>query len=142
MSGNEVAWQLTRFYGEPTWDRKHLSWEYFHNLHGNYNAPWLVLGELNEILIASEKEVGSQRPIRMMQAFRYCLADCGPHDSGYIEEPLAWSKGIIRERVDGAICNGAYTDKVPGAPLIHEQHVHLDHRPLVLNMEYMADSQL
>ena len=49
---------FTGFYGEPSSDRKHLSWEYLRGLHALGDMPWLVAGDFDEILQAHEKEGG------------------------------------------------------------------------------------
>lgn len=69
MEGDSVAWRLTDFHGEQVWDEKHLSWSYLRGLHNNATTPWMIIGDFNEILVASEKEGGNIRPQQMMQSF-------------------------------------------------------------------------
>jgi hypothetical protein len=56
------GWRITGIYGEPSGDRKHLSWDYIRDLHGMFDLPWMVIGDFNEILYNSEKEGGNMRP--------------------------------------------------------------------------------
>ena len=49
---------------------------------------------------------------------------------------FTWRRGEILERLDRAVCNLAWANKFPRAAVINEEHVHSDHRPIVLDMEY------
>jgi hypothetical protein len=59
---DDAGWRLTSFYGEPSSDRKHLSWDYLRSLHTAIDLPWIVMGDFNEILYSTEKEGGAMRP--------------------------------------------------------------------------------
>jgi hypothetical protein len=67
--GVENFWRFTGMYGEPKWENKYLTWQRLRNFHSQGNMPWLVIGDLNEILYPFEKEGGRDRPIQFMQAF-------------------------------------------------------------------------
>jgi hypothetical protein len=54
----ESGWRLTGSYGEPSSDKKYLSWEYIRSLHDDIDLPWILMGDFNEILYSSEKEGG------------------------------------------------------------------------------------
>ena len=73
------GWRFTGIY-EPGGDRKHLTWDYMHDLHPMSNLLWLLGGDFNEILFGYEKEGGVIRPQRCMQAFRDALSDCALDD--------------------------------------------------------------
>lgn len=112
------------------------SWNYMRNLHNNANAPWLILGDFNEIVVGSEKKGGIARPSNMMESFRNCIEDCGLQEVYMLGDPFTWSHGLIRERLDRALCNAAWAAKFPAAGFIHENHVHSDHRPILLDTEH------
>ena len=56
MEGQNAGWRLTGSYGEPSWDKRHLSWQYIRDLHNPSSLPWLVVGDFNEIVLCVEKE--------------------------------------------------------------------------------------
>ena len=138
MDGINVSWRLTGFYGEPNWDMKHLSWTNMRTLHNKSTGPWMIFGDFNEILVASEKEGGNIRPQQYMQNFRDCVDDCGLQEIMSIGDPFTWSRGVIRERLDRALCNEKWANIFPYAAVIHEHHVHSDHRPILLDTEYYS----
>ena len=96
----------------------------------------VVLGDFNEIITTSEKEGGNIRPQHYMQEFRDCIDDCGLQEVMVIGDLFTWSRGPIRERLDRALCNELWARKFPYAGLVHEHHIHSDHRPILLDTEY------
>ena len=85
-TGQDNVWRFTGMYGEPRWQDKHLIWQRLRDLHAIADMPWLVMGDLNEILYAFEKEGGNPRPSHFMQAFREALTGCNLDDCGYVGE--------------------------------------------------------
>ena len=141
MNDNSVNWRFTGFYGYPAWNEKYLSWADLRQLHSHADYPWVVIGDFNEIIYSSEKEGGNARPNEMMQELRKCLSDCNLEDMGSVGDPFTWRRGDIRERLDRAVCNIEWANKFPRAAIINGEHVHSDHRPLILDTDYF-DSNL
>lgn len=52
---------------------------------------------------------------------------------GYIGDQFTWRRGDIRERFDRAVCNLEWANKFPRAAVMNEEHVHFDHRPVILD---------
>lgn len=50
-----VSWRFTGFYGEPEWNRMHMSWDVQRSIKGDLRSPWLVMGDFNEILYNLEE---------------------------------------------------------------------------------------
>lgn len=134
--GNNGGWRFTGFYGEPSGERKHLTWEYVRQLHAMMDMPWLMAGDFNEILHSHEKEGGVVRPQRCMQAFSDALADCGLDDLGYVGDKFSWRRGHIRERLDRATSNVLWADMFPGFGVTNEEFDKSDHRPVLIDTEY------
>jgi hypothetical protein len=134
-SGLENIWRFTGLYGEPKWQDKYKTWQHLRDLHAQSSMPWVVMGDLNEILYPFEKEGGNPRPLRYMQAFRDALTDCNLHDLGYIGDKFTWHRGKIRERLDRVLVNDAWKNKFTGASLENLPYSRSDHRPLLLLLE-------
>ena len=76
----------------------------------------------------------------MMRDFRNCLGECGLEDMGYIGDRFTWRSGEIRERLDRVVCNVKWSNKFPKVGIINEEHVHSDHRPLILDTKYFDEN--
>lgn len=61
ISGAEL-WRFTGFYGEPRRERRYRSWELMQSLSTQSFAPWICVGDFNEILDANEQFGGITRP--------------------------------------------------------------------------------
>jgi hypothetical protein len=70
-----------------------------------------------------------------MQAFRDAIDDCNLMDMGYIGDKFTWQRGNIRERLDRALANEAWSDKFPDACLHHLDYYRSDHRPILMCFE-------
>lgn len=101
MDGNNPSWRLTGFCGEPSWERKHLSWTYLRDIHSNNAGPWLVIGDFNEITTASEKEGGNIRPQHFMQKFRGGIDECGLQEIMVIGDTFTWSRELSESDLTG-----------------------------------------
>ncbi|XP_071685195.1 uncharacterized protein [Lolium perenne] len=104
-------------------------------MHTQYNLPWVIIGDFNEILYLHEKKGGNPRSQRSMQAFRDALADCGLEDLGCLGDTFTWRQGRIRERLDRSVANEAWAQMHPGATLKNLEFMRSYHRPILLDME-------
>jgi hypothetical protein len=93
---DNVTWRFTGMYGEFRWANKHLTWGRMRDLHqSNNNLPWMMMGDLNDILFLHEKEGGNPRPQQYMVAFQQAIDDCNLHDMGYVGDIFTWRRGRI-----------------------------------------------
>ena len=60
-------WRLTGFYGWSEEHRKQESWQLLKHLHSRHSAPWLCLGDFNEILQSEKKKGGLPKQLAPMQ---------------------------------------------------------------------------
>ncbi|XP_073353800.1 uncharacterized protein [Aegilops tauschii subsp. strangulata] len=137
---NNVVWRLTGMYGEFRWENKHMTWSRMRQLHQNLKLPWILLGDLNEIQYLHEKDGGNPRPIQYMQAFQQVIEDCEMHDLGFIGDKFTWHRGRIKERLDRGLVNDTWSVLFPHAALQNMEYNHSDHRPLVVDTEYYAQT--
>ena len=82
-------------YDEPRWEKEHETWAYLRDLAVVSNLPWMVIGDINEILYDFGKEGGNLRPAHYIRAFRDALTDCDLSDFGYTEDKFTWHRGVI-----------------------------------------------
>jgi hypothetical protein len=136
IEDDNKEWRLTSMYGEFKWADKYKTWDKIKTIHQQNTLPWLILGDLNEILYDYEKEGGRIRPQHFMQAFHDTLDTCGLSDIGYVGDPFTWHRGAMRERLDRGITNASWSQMQSDAALLHLEYNHSDHRVLLLDTEY------
>ncbi|GMJ15348.1 hypothetical protein HRI_005204000 [Hibiscus trionum] len=138
-------WRFIGFYGNPVIAQRNLSWNLLRSLNTNPNTPWLVAGDFNEILLASEKRGGRVRSSRQMNDFLSALNDCDLTDLGYSGCWYTWEKGRlstnnIRERIDRAVANSAWRDNFTNYHVQHLSHSISDHCPISIDTNFVRDS--
>lgn len=84
-------WLLTGFYGEPHSNKRKRTWSLLTNQKSRDNAPWMVIGDFNEILFHHEKWGGKQRTESLMQNFREFLEIGELYDLRYSGDIFTWS---------------------------------------------------
>jgi exonuclease III len=89
--GFEVPWNFTGFYGHPNASKRVEAWALLKYLAHMDSAPWVCIGDFNEILTLEEKWGGGGRPNSQMEAFRQTLENCGLSDLGYRGPKFTWS---------------------------------------------------
>lgn len=62
-------WRVTGFYGEPCRDRRKEGWYLMRFSRAQSAAPWLCLGDFNEVLLEEEQIGGNGREAWQMAAF-------------------------------------------------------------------------
>jgi len=135
------VWRLTGFYGEPSAEKKHISWKALRTLNAAGRRPWVCLGDFNEILLTGEKEGGPPRHQACMDRFREALEDCELADLGFEGDPFTWrnnnhnSACYIRERLDRAVANKDWMSRFPLRHIINGEPRHSDHRPVIVDTD-------
>jgi hypothetical protein len=109
VDGQDKIWRLTGLYGEPRWQDKYKTWDKMRELKDQHDVPWVVIGDLNEILYSHEKDGGRPRPPRYMNDFQEALSDCNLVDIGFIGDPFTWKRGRVRERLDRAVVSPSWS---------------------------------
>ena len=66
------------------------SWELLKSLSRPNSLPWLIIGDFNEIVCASEKEGGVVRPIRQMARFKEAIDFCCLREVGFVGPQYTW----------------------------------------------------
>ena len=110
------VWFLMGFYGWPEAQRKTNSWRLLKYLHSFVVGPWVVIGDFNAYLQASEKKSDRQSQFAQIEAFREVLNSCHLQDLGYIGYPYTWSNkrpGVANTkiRLDRGVANKEWTDR-------------------------------
>ncbi|XP_075674939.1 uncharacterized protein LOC142644147 [Castanea sativa] len=89
--GDGYVWYLTGFYGWPDAQQKENSWRLLKYLQTFVVGPWVVIGDFNAYLHASEKESARQSQFSQIEAFREALSSGQLNDLGFKGYPYTWS---------------------------------------------------
>lgn len=86
------------------------SWRLLSSLGNEFDLPWLVIGDFNEIMCASEKKGGAKRSNTQMLRFKNTVDSYGLREINYIGPKYTWmyqrKDGFqIRERLDRALAS-------------------------------------
>lgn len=122
-------WHMIGFYGNLDTSRRVESWKLLNSLFAVSPLPWLVIGDFNEIKLASEKEGGALRPKQQMAHFNSIVNSCGLREVEHVGLKFTWiyqrSDGYqIRERLDRALVNSDWTSMFPSEKLLHKSSSH------------------
>ncbi|XP_024172251.1 uncharacterized protein LOC112178325 [Rosa chinensis] len=132
--GSGIAWRLTGLYGHPSTADRYRTWDLLRSLSAECALPWVVVGDMNELLHAYEKERGAVRREGQMQPFRDCLSECDLYDLGFQGQPFTWSGPGMRSRLDRAVATATWMDVFTAARVVHLPPVHGDHIPILLGV--------
>ncbi|XP_071927190.1 uncharacterized protein [Coffea arabica] len=118
---SQREWLLSAIYALPDRGLCRELWKYLKLVGSRINYPWLIIGDLNEIVEADEK-----------------MADnCELIDFGFNGPPLTWNNlweggARVRKHLDRALCNEDWRLQFPEAAVTHLAPAHSDQHPLLL----------
>uniref|UniRef100_A0A2N9HCL8 Reverse transcriptase domain-containing protein n=1 Tax=Fagus sylvatica TaxID=28930 RepID=A0A2N9HCL8_FAGSY len=136
-SQQEKCWRLTGFYGRPEQHRRKESWALLKHLSTIDSAPWLCIGDFNELLASHEKIGGNARSLRQILEFQDAVNVGHLVDLGYRGANYTWNnnrddKENIQGRLDRALATSAWMDWFPNYNVTHCPGSVSDHLALVV----------
>ena len=102
-------------------------------------APWMVVGDMNEVRSQGEKSGGRAfRPSQCRDLNSFMDAACLV-DLGFDGNPFTWTNAregtaLIRERLDRVLANNTWILEFPGTEVSHLPRSYSDHCPLLVNL--------
>ncbi|KAI9118206.1 hypothetical protein K1719_010538 [Acacia pycnantha] len=100
---------LTAIYAVPSPSCKLLLWQELLSLSSSVSAPWVVLGDFNDILTAAERVGGSGINRQRISQFQERVNDCHLSDLGFVGPKFTWKGPCLPncarlfERLDRAL---------------------------------------
>jgi exonuclease III len=133
-----VNWRITGFYGHQDVNKREEAWSLLRFLAKSRPEAWVILGDFNEIVEASEKQGGGRISRWQMEAFQRVISDCEVTDLGYKGLKYTWTNcqdahSFVRERLDRALANKEWCLRFPTAKVSTEVVVCSDHNLLFLS---------
>ncbi|XP_016546526.2 uncharacterized protein LOC107846732 [Capsicum annuum] len=106
----------------------------------NINVPWLIAGDFNFVLDASEKKGGNPHKMSDSMPFINCITDNSLIDPGYIGSTFTWCNGRgsrqrMWERLDRAFINYEWSQKFTNTTITHLIKTGSDHSPLLITVD-------
>ena len=103
-------------------------------------GPWMVIGDFNAFLHASEKKGKRPPQTSRVNAFREALESCHLQDLGFKGYPCTWNNKRPRAantkiRLDRGVANEAWLGKFPLSKITHLSTHASDHLPLLLQVQ-------
>ncbi|KAM6568466.1 hypothetical protein CsatB_016451 [Cannabis sativa] len=132
-------WRLTGCYGEPNRSLRHKTWTLLKTLAAQYDYPWCVIGDMNNVVSQEDKKGGNQYPSWLIEGFNTALSECNLCDLDLIGHPYTWEKGRgttnwVEVRLDRAVVNQNWLEMFTSAKLFNLEISSSDHTPILLSL--------
>ncbi|KAL0405816.1 UNVERIFIED_CONTAM: putative ribonuclease H protein [Sesamum latifolium] len=147
LLGGQVAnWRFTGFYGEPETAKQREVLDKLVQLSTQSDAPWLCMGDYNEILF-QHKKIGNARPQWQISDFRTALERSELCDLGFQGPKYTWCNGrvasdTVRARLDWACGNVNWCRRFPNTNVIHRPVPYSDYAMLIVHWESRWQSNI
>jgi hypothetical protein len=134
---HHAAWRGTFIYGEPRTQDRHQMWQLLRRIKPCQLAPWLMIGDFNEVMWLYEHFSQWRRPPKQMMDFCEVLSFCDLHDIGFQGLPWTYDNKQTGERnvcvrLDRAVASPSWSQWFQGGKLKHLTMVSSDHCPILL----------
>ena len=137
MLNQNSPWRIMGFYGKPEEQLRHETWLLLKHLKSRSSAPWLCIGDYNEILASREKEGGRPKSLQLMNNFCNTLLHYDLVDLGYSGNIFTWNNSregdaFVQLRLDRACATMEWKELFRRAWVSHLQASYFDHVPILL----------
>ncbi|CAN0886301.1 hypothetical protein LINGRAHAP2_LOCUS15330 [Linum grandiflorum] len=105
-------------------------------------SAWLIARDFNDMLASADKRGGAPFSLRKHLPFIEWCSDCGLSDLGFIGSRFTWFRGVLRERIDHALANSAWTLLFPDTSVAHPPRTQSDHRPIFISTSVVVQTSL
>ncbi|QHO41414.1 uncharacterized protein DS421_5g145540 [Arachis hypogaea] len=102
-------WVCSAVYTHPQAHRRYALWDYLDKLKVEIRIPWLMLGDFNEVLVASEIRSRAFNSSKV-EFFAAAMDECGLMDLGSSRKRFSWFRRVrgdldVAEKLDRAFVN-------------------------------------
>jgi hypothetical protein len=131
----QLLWKLTGFYGHLGCNKREESWAILRFLSSLQPAPWLCVGDFNEIVEQVEKEGSLLRRDSQMNHFHEAFEFCQLGDLGFTGPRFTWCNqrmdhSFTKERLDRAVASSEWCAAFPKVSVLVLPTRASDHNPL------------
>ena len=122
-------------YGEPEIANRASFWDHISSFTTNRDTPWMVTGDLNEIVDNSEKSGGPLRAEGSFCTFRNFISQANLFDLKHTGNFFSWRgkrhNHLIHCRLDRTLINSSWSDAYPSGRCHYLDFEGSDHRPTI-----------
>lgn len=134
---DNLSWVCTAVYVSPTPVLREELWEHLSLMRNTILSPWLLIGDMNEVLLPSEVRGGDFLPNRA-DKFAEVLTACNLVDLGLVGGKFTWFRHrnqriILSKRLDRGLGDVDWRLAFPDASVEVLHRAHSDHCPLLLH---------
>ncbi|KAK8578238.1 hypothetical protein V6N13_047092 [Hibiscus sabdariffa] len=138
LNNGVEQFHFTDIYGYGNFNPKYKTWELLDQLRTSSSLPWLVGGDLNEILNDNEKQGGWRRNPLYIANFRDSLSRNQLVDCKLVKGWFTWSKlgpsdPTIREGLDRFLTSADWLAQFPDNHVHSDYSATLDHCVIVMD---------
>ncbi|XP_024041960.1 uncharacterized protein LOC127901861 [Citrus sinensis] len=130
---------VTTIYASPSPCKRRDLWSHLERLATTVQGPWLMGGDFNSIIYASEKRGGSSHRSGICGLFRTWLHSNRLYDLQFKGPKFTWSRGTLAKRLDRAVCNEDWTARFTENTVLHLPKIASDHRPVLVRFEKVEE---
>uniref|UniRef100_A0A803NMC8 CCHC-type domain-containing protein n=1 Tax=Cannabis sativa TaxID=3483 RepID=A0A803NMC8_CANSA len=140
---NQFYWKFYAVYGTPYLNVKEVFWKSMEMEFLNCHYPWMLIGDLN-CIYSQEEKVGGRRVSDVDTKWLKSFMDTtGGIDLQFTGNKYTWqnnrfSGGLIRERLDRALCSPEWLLEYPTAGIRNLPIAISDHAPIIFDSHLFA----
>lgn len=139
-----APWMFSAVYASPNWWYREELWDYLIRVGAIMTLPWLVLGDFNQVLYASDKKGGRPVSSSRTRSLAHMVGTCGLVDFGFTSSKYTWSNmrsGLanVQEWLDRVFGNALSVHHLSSYRVVHLPRTRSDHHPLLL--QTVSDSR-
>lgn len=129
--------RLTGLYNEPNRLKCGETWNLIRNLHTYNQLPWVIIGDMNNVLGQADKRGGPLYPSLLINGFNEALEECDLHDMELQGYPFTWELGHdtdkwVEIRLDRAVASSSWLNLSKDARLVNLETSTSEHNPILL----------
>ena len=132
LADNPRMFCLSCVYAEPQPLLRNELWVNLSQMSSRLTIPWVVMGDFNAYLSCEDKKGGGQPNYHSMRAFASCINNSGLITSEVVGDYFTWERDLLKERIDCAFYNQAWSNSFPLSKVHHLNKFGFDHRPILL----------
>ncbi|KAK7268413.1 hypothetical protein RIF29_21111 [Crotalaria pallida] len=117
---------------------KYQTWALLASMAKDVDEPWLVIGDINQVLGPENKMEGNPVDLAKIDNARTCLEVCNMKDIDWVGQKFTWCNrrkqpDTIEEHIDKAFSNTTWSQVWNYSKVSHLPRYSSDHSPIILD---------